>query len=202
MTSTAILLLLASVCSAAIVGNIAADRRSRPLLTWSFIAILACCLVVQLWWPHVLNAVERNSAAVREGQLYRLFTALWFQDGGIVGGIFNLTMLAIIGTISERIFGVRFWLAIYFGGGLLTELVALSWQPIGAGNSVAYMSLAGALLLVPFVQSHPWQVRSIALLGTGAGLILCLIHDVHGAAVVSGAGVAWLFNRGERRSAP
>jgi membrane associated rhomboid family serine protease len=158
----------------------------RPWLTAAACALLVMCLMAQLNLPVLLSHMQRDGSAIRAGQFYRLFTALWFQDGGIVGGLFNIVMLAVLGVIAEQVLSRAAWLCIYLIGGLLSEVIAMAWQPVGAGNSVAYMSLAGALLGLAFYR-HTSRARAIiAGVGLIAGFLLCLRADIHGAAAMIG----------------
>ena len=38
-------------------------------------------------------------------------------------------------------------LALFLGGGVCSEAIALSWKPVGAGNSVANFSVAGGVIV-------------------------------------------------------
>ena len=53
----------------------------------------------------VLLALRRDAAALSDGQLWRLLTALLVQDGGIPGTVFNLLGLVAVGVAAERRLG-------------------------------------------------------------------------------------------------
>jgi hypothetical protein len=53
----------------------------------------------------------------------------------------------VLGVVAEQIASRWRWLVCYFGAGIVGELVAYSWQPVGAGNSVAVCGLAGLIAL-------------------------------------------------------
>jgi rhomboid protease GluP len=183
-----IVLLISVIVAATTVARKAINTLRLPWLTGATCLLLAFCFAAQLAWPDLLPTVQRSQSAIQAGQPYRLLTSLWFQDGGVAGGIFNIAVLAVVGTFGEQVFSRPLWLAIYLTGGLISEVVALSWQPVGAGNSVAYMSLAGALLGLA-LQRPSRSDRIVAGLGLGAGLLLCLRTDIHGAAVAIGCGL-------------
>ena len=112
-------------------------------------------------------------------------------------------MLIVVGTVAEQTLSKVAWLGIYLVGGLLSEVVALAWQPRGAGNSVAYMSLAGALLGISIYRHATFLSRILAGLGLGAGALLCLMTDIHGAAVMIGLALSMLAHvRSVRVRAP
>lgn len=169
------------------------DHRVVPVLTLSVAALVATCLVAQLLHPALLLLLRRDAGAIRSGEFYRTLTSLFVQDGWLIGGVFNLSMLMMIGRVAETAVGRVRWSILYVGGGMLTELVAMRWQPVGAGNSIAYMSLAGALLTLAFLQSGPVWRRLVSAAGLGIAAALCLREDTHGAAAVIGALLALLI---------
>ena len=149
-----IALLITAIAAAATAGRPAETMLGRPWLTGVVCALLVICLMAQLNLPDLLSHMERDGSAIRAGQFYRLFTALWFQDGGIVGGLFNIVMLAVLGVIAEQVLSRAAWLCIYLIGGLLSEVTAIAWQPVGAGNSVAYMKSRRRAPWTCFLPAH------------------------------------------------
>jgi hypothetical protein len=51
----------------------------------------------------------------------------------------------LIGAAAEQVLSRPRWLVHYFGIGLAVEVLAYSWQPTGAGNSIAVCGLAGGV---------------------------------------------------------
>lgn len=184
-----IALLLIAAFAAMVAGRLQLPqvRGPMPWLTLGFVAALAVALAAQNLFPPLLPAVERNAGAIFAGEYHRLFTALWFQDGGLVGGGFNLALLFVLGPIAERLWGRRSWLLIYFGAGLTAECIGLWWQPIGAGNSIAWMGLAGSILIASWRGVRRLPAMIPGALGLAAGAGLALLHDIHGAALLIGA---------------
>ncbi len=125
---------------------------------------------------------------MRQG--WPLLTALFVRDGGIAGGVFNLVSLLFVGTLAEQLWRRTSWLTLFFGGALLTELAALSWQPIGAGNSVANFNLAAGLAVGCLWRHACGPARLAAWVSLGAGAVLVSRHDIHGLAVAFGAALA------------
>ncbi|HEY4372794.1 MAG TPA: rhomboid family intramembrane serine protease [Burkholderiales bacterium] len=168
---------------------------ARPYPRWTplFVLIAAAGLLAQLQWPGLRPLLERNADAMFDGQWWRLFTALWPQDGGIAGGLANIASLLLIGNAAERRWPGLAWPVLYLGGGLLSQLVALRWQPVGAGNSVAVMALAGALICARFFDGPSKRWSSVAAAACACALIgLC---DIHGAATLIGCLFAWAARR-------
>ena len=172
----------------------APGRFRPPWLTLGVMALLALALAAQLVSPDVLLRYRRDAThIIGEGQYYRLFTALWLQDAGGRGGLYNLAMLGIIGASAEQYWDRRLWLACYFGVGLAIEVLALGWQPSGAGNSIAVFGLAGSLLALTRDRKPALYIpRAI---GVAAAVMLAWQRDIHGAAALLGAFLGMAFAR-------
>jgi len=173
-----------------------------PWLTLTVMLLVAAGLAAQLVSPGLLPRFERNGPAIADGQSFRLFTALWFQDGGLRGGLYNLAMLLIVGASAEQYWDRRLWLLLYFGVGLAIEELAMWWQPVGAGNSIAVFGLAGSLLALTW--ERKLAILALRAIGLIAALALAWQHDIHGAAAVLGAisGLAFSRSRWVRNQNP
>jgi membrane associated rhomboid family serine protease len=174
-------------------------QRSVPYSTLLLMLAIALPATLQLFFPTLLQLFERNYERFLAGDWWRLVTSLFVQDGGVSGSIFNLVSLLFVGIIAERLWGSRRWLVIFFTGGLLSQLTAFAWQPIGAGNSVANFSLAGSVAVLCLVLRASRVVRIAAILALGAGLILLFLKDIHGPAMIFGAFIALLLLWLDRR---
>jgi membrane associated rhomboid family serine protease len=154
--------------------------------------VTAATSVLGLVVPTVLEALERTPQGLH-GEWWRSFTALFVQDGGVLGTVSNLAFLALLGVLAERLVGPRWWLAAYFGAGLAGELAGYAWQPTGAGNSVAVCGLAGLLVvalaagtLLPRLAPMAVLWWCGALLGARWGTVP-LLAGIAGAAAVQAA---------------
>ena len=193
--SAALLLIAAFV--AMLVGRLqlVSARGRVPWLTLAIVAALALAGAAQGLWPTLLFRFERNACAILAGEAYRLFTSLWFQDGGLAGGGFNLVMALLMGSLAERLWGRRGWLLLYFGAGLVGEVIGLWWQPVGAGNSIAWMGLAGGLLVSNWARIRFDPATLFRAIGLGAGVTLAVQRDIHGAALLTGAVIGLVLVR-------
>lgn len=122
-------------------------NRPIPVVTCVVFAVTATTSALQFVVPGMLAAWQRAPRGLH-GDWWRIVTALFVQDGGLVGTLSNLAFLLVIGALAEPVLGPRRWLICYFGGGLAGELAGYLWQPHGAGNSVGICGLAGALIVV------------------------------------------------------
>lgn len=161
-------------------------RWRTPSLTLTACGLLLFCLVAQLACPWLLIVFERDTTRILAGEWWRIGTALFFQDGWLVGGLTNIVTLFCIGNVVEQVRSRWYWLLISIAGALVAECFALRWEPVGAGNSVATCALAGSLIM-----NRPFsRVPTVSkVLRAGAILIVLLLvaaHDVHGVAGMTG----------------
>lgn len=185
---------LASI-AATLLGGLAAGLMARkptgtpaiPLATLAIAALIGVVFAAQLVRPELLQHLQRSESVWRELQAWRIFTALFAQDGGAAGFIFNLIILLVIGSVAESRLGSRLWLLIYFGAGVLTEIAALAWQPVGAGNSIAVFALAGALVASGAVSESSRVRLLIRAIAAAAASSLLLMRDIHGVGFLLGA---------------
>jgi rhomboid protease GluP len=182
-------LLVTPVILAMVAGQLMASRGRFPRpgpVTLAVFTMVALGLAVQLAIPGTLELFRRDATAIAHGEAWRLVTSLFVQDGGLIGGLFNLSWLFLAGGLAERIWNRAAWLGLYFGGGLICELIALSWEPVGGGNSIAYFSLCGSILALPLRLDSDRRVRVLASVGIAIGVVLTLAANIHGAALLLG----------------
>lgn len=157
--------------------------------TYATAVLLVVAAAAQWRWSALLSLLERDAVRIRNGEIHRLLTTLWVQDGGRAGALFNIGVLLTVTPAMERALGRPMWLAAYFGGGVLVQLVGLAWRPVGGGNSVAFMSVAGAGFAQELLAPGVTPSRAAAAIGLAAGLALCALRDIHGAAVLIGSAI-------------
>jgi membrane associated rhomboid family serine protease len=184
----------AAGAAAAAAFRIADLKRKRvPYLTILICLALGACLILQALHPAALLMFERNAAAIGAGEWWRIGAALFFQDGGVSGGVSNIFFLAIIGSLAEQVWKRRYWLALYIGAGVAAEFVALAWQPIGAGNSVAVFGLAAGICAYSFAEKTGLAVRILSAISAACAGALLVQLDIHGAAFYIGMGISALL---------
>jgi membrane associated rhomboid family serine protease len=161
--------------------------RPWPVATTVAVLVTGTVSVLQLTaFPVLLGDLRRDGPAVRDGELWRLVTALTAQDGGWVGFAFNIVTLALIGVLAEHLLGRRRCFLAFGVPALVAEVVALWWQPVGAGSSVAVSGLCGAVAVAALGRA-PYAVP--AVVSAAAFVVLASTGDIHGAAGVSGLAV-------------
>jgi membrane associated rhomboid family serine protease len=178
-------MLMAATLVALVAGTIAEvwnppPYRRWPVLTLAVAALTLATFAVQRLIPDLLPLLARDPRMATSGEVWRAVTALFVQDGGTGGLLFNVAWLLVLGSTAERRLPRAGWLAVYFLGGIISEFLALSWQPHGAGNSIACFALAGALCSDWREGRWRWWRAGVGLLGASAAFLLLLESDTHG----------------------
>src|SRR5690349_8779429 len=79
------------------------DRRKLSRVTFFMMLAIAISTTLQIFLPDLLTLFERDTVKFLSGDWWRFFTPLFFQDGGLVGSVFNLLTLFFIGNIAAQI---------------------------------------------------------------------------------------------------
>src|SRR6185312_8068668 len=132
-------------------------------------------------------ALRRDADQIlHHGEVWRLVTSLAVQDGGVAGTVFNLLLLVWIATLAKTLLGERALLLLFGVGALTGELIGLRWQPIGGGNSVANLGMAGGILALALLRGSNLLIRLLAVVGVALGAVLLLQRNIHGPALLAG----------------
>jgi rhomboid protease GluP len=161
-------------------------------MTAAVFVVTSALTALSLVHPGVLLALMR-SPRVLQGEVWRLLTAIFVERGGWPEITLNLVTLAVIGTVTERLWGSRRWLVFYVGGGLSGELAGLAWRPVGAGSSVALLGLLGACAIAVVRRRGLWRLFPLLVVATGIGLTAG--RNLHGPPLLVGAALASLCAR-------
>ena len=142
--------------------------RRWPVLTIVVVAVTLAVNIAQLVSSHLLDDLERTPAALH-GDWWRLGTTLLVQDGGAFGMVSNLLFTVLLGIVAEQVVARWQWIVCYLGAAAIGIAVALSWQPVGGGNSVANCGLAAIIVIALVRRDHrlPELAAFVALLWAG-----------------------------------
>lgn len=168
-------------------------HRRWPWLTLGVALLIGATAVLLGARPDLLPLLGRDPRMLHSGEVWRPLTALFAQDGGTSGTLFNVFWLLVLGTAAERRFSRPGWLAAYFLGGIVSEFLALAWQPHGAGNSIACLALAGALCSDWRAGRWRWWRVGIGLLGAAGAFVLLLESDIHGIGFFVGLAIGFVL---------
>jgi rhomboid protease GluP len=178
-------MIMAATLVALVAGTVAEvwnppPHRRWPVVTLVVVGLVLATFVLQTLIPDLLPTLSRDPRMVSSGEVWRALTALFAQDGGMSGLLFNVFWLLVLGSTAERRLPRSGWLAVYFLGGVVSEFLALSWEPHGAGNSLACFALAGALCADWREGRWRWWRAGVGLVGAAAAFLLVLDNDIHG----------------------
>ena len=177
------------------------DCRRVPSLTLACALAIACVSLTQLLYqPRLLPLLMRDAPRVHDGQSWRLLTSLFVQDGGWAGLGFNLVGLLAIGTSAEWMLGKMRWAVVAAASVIAAQWAALTWQPLGAGNSIVNFGLAGAICAACLLDRSARHVRLPAIAASAYFVLLLAAADIHGGAAVAGALAASAIALSGRRS--
>lgn len=161
-------------------------RPRRPRATIAALLVVGVATLAQLTVaPWLLEVLQRNWAVIAHGELWRLFTSLVVQDGGLAGAAFNLVSLAVLGVAAEAVWGARRWVAIALTAGVGAQFWGWVVQPVGGGNSVAVFGLAASLAVLALRRGTGRQ-RWLGLACMLVAAVLLAVGDIHGGAAAIG----------------
>ena len=104
--AAAILLALAAGLIAGRLQTFTTDASPRlPVATLATAVIVAMMVAAQLAIPPLLPLLDRAPSMLQSGELWRALTALFVQDYGLTGALFNLATLLILGSVAEKRLG-------------------------------------------------------------------------------------------------
>lgn len=165
-----------------------------PWATGLLLLLVGVPSILQFFIPPLLPLFQRNASLFWNGEWWRSFTPLFFQDGGVPGTVFNLVTLLLVGYVAERIWGGGKSILIFLVSGIVTEFVALAWQPMGAGNSIANFGLAASVAMFLLLRQPARVIQVGALLALAADGVLLGMQDIHGAGALVGGLLALLLS--------
>lgn len=125
-------------------------KNKFPMITYWLIAVNVILYVVPILFGQYNDLINNYSVwgpAIREGQIYRLFTGM-FLHGGLVHLLFNCYALYVIGSQVESFLGKFKFLVIYLVAGISGALFSMifggNYASIGASGAI--FGLMGALV--------------------------------------------------------
>ena len=164
---------------------------------WISIAILSLTVIVtslQFVFPEIITALDRNRHALLSGEVWRLITPLFIQPMGIWQCVFNGLFFISFVPIAEHLYG-RSLLLIYFGAGIVGQLVNFYWEttPGGlstgkGGSSTALYGAMGSLFMYILInqKTFPKGYILIPIAGFLGATVLFFFEDGHAPSLLVG----------------
>ena len=182
------------------IGPLARRRRQWPWATTVALLVIGIPTLAQLTVaPWLLENLQRDWTRIEQGEVWRLLTSLVVQDGGLVGTIFNLVALAVIGVPAEQLWGAKRWTVIALTAGVAAQFWGKIVQPVGAGNSVVVFGLAASVAVLAVRQGVGVQ-RLVGLISLLGAAVLLIIGDIHGGAATIGALLGLAFSNASKNA--
>ena len=126
---------------------------------------------------YMLRIGAAYTPAIRQGEYWRMFTAM-FLHFGLVHLVYNMICLIAIGDLLERAVGAARYLVIYLTGGIAGNLLSMGWEmttgryAVSAGASGAISAVIGAYLAVLLKYKNRTDSRMIKRLAVMAFLMI------------------------------
>lgn len=160
---------------------------TQKMKFYSLWLILVCIIVFILQnlpgIPGFTGTFVLNELAL-DGQVWRFFTSI-FLHGSISHLLYNLLALFFFGIAVEKLIGSKRFLLVYFGSGIIANIISINFYPSSLGASGAIMGIIGVLTIIKPMMIV-WAFGLILPMFIAA--ILWIIGDVFGVFFPSGVG--------------
>jgi hypothetical protein len=167
-------------------------RRPLPVVAITLMLALTAGLVVSLASPAALRALSDPPGAAG----WRLFTAPFVQDGGVLGGLWNVITAFAVLTLAEWAWGPVTAALIWLAGAWapLGDLAALAGYHVSQSDVSAYSAgssgatyFTAATLCAALLVLRSGRARWANLAVPALGLVMWLAtNDGHGVLMVEG----------------
>jgi len=171
---------------------------------WISLGILSLTAIVtslQFVFPEIITALDRNRQALLNGEVWRLITPLFIQPMGIGQCVFNGLFFLSFVPIAEHLYG-RSVLLIYFGTGLIGQIVNFYWQTTpgglqtsGGGSSTALFGVMGSLFMYIMCnrKTFPKGYMLIPIAGFLGATVLVFFEDGHAPSLLFGGMLGFML---------
>ena len=168
--------------------------RRFPVVALAATIAIGVPSLLQLVWPAIGEALRRDPAATLDhAQWWRVLTSIAAQDGGLIASVFNLVVVAVVVTLGEWLWGRWRVLVLFLLPSILLNLLAIAWDAPGGGSSFASDGLLASVCALGLMVSTRMIVRVCALAVMAIGIVLVLLNDAHGVALLVGAALGLAF---------
>ncbi|NEB74271.1 hypothetical protein G3I40_03295 [Streptomyces sp. SID14478] len=190
--TTAALMVLMFKAGLALLGPDSIPRRRIP---WAAAAVLVVALagvLVQLTWSGAMDTFDADPD--RSGW-WRVVTSVFMQNGGFLGGAWNIATRAVIAAFADWFWGGPVMLGLFVAGILLPQHIdalfmdtSRSTDPRNfAGSSGATYFLAATLAAALLLRTKDNRDRLLAVVAPVLGLVMWFAQENgHGLVVVYG----------------
>ncbi|WP_328552361.1 MULTISPECIES: hypothetical protein [unclassified Streptomyces] len=196
--TTAALMVLMFKAGLALLG---ADSIPQRRIPWASAAVLAVALagvVTQLSWAGAMDAFDADPG---KSGWWRVVTSVFMQNGGFLGGAWNIATLAVVAGLAEWFWGGPLMIGLFVAGILLPQHIDSLFMEANrstdprnfAGSSGATYFLAATLAAGLLLRAKDRKDRLLAVAAPVLGLVMWFAQENgHGLVVVYGFGLGVL----------
>lgn len=154
------------------------------VVLWLVVAVPS---LLQIVFPAALEALERDPARIRDHQWWRIVTSATVQDGGLLGTVVSLAVLAWVAPLAVLVWGGLRAVLLFAAGQIIFGLfTAFVFPSSGAGPSGATLALAASVAGLVVMQSPERRDLAMSIGVLVSGVALVAVDDAHGLAVLTG----------------
>jgi membrane associated rhomboid family serine protease len=168
-------------------------NRGFPVVALVSTLVIGIPSLLQFAFPSIGAALSRQPWLELQGQWWRVLTAILAQDGGLVGAIFNLVVVAVVVTLGERAWGRWRTVVLFLGPSIVLNLLAVAWNAPGGGSSFASDGLLLSMCALGVLTLRRPLILVCAGIAGAAGIVLVIANDAHGVAMLLGAVLGFAF---------
>jgi membrane associated rhomboid family serine protease len=136
-TLSIVLFLVVLVFGLQVAVRLPVRNRRFPVVALALTVIIGVPSLLQFIFPAISDVFSRQPSLELQGQWWRALTAVLAQDGGLVGAIFNLAVVAVVTVLGERAWGRWRMLLLFLLPSIILNLLAVAWNAPGGGSSFA-----------------------------------------------------------------
>jgi hypothetical protein len=172
-----------------------------PILAIVLVVVIGIPSIAQYTgWPAIGDALRRDPAlTLHHGEWWRVLTSLLAQDGGLVAAIFSLVVVAVAVGLSSWVQGTWLTLAVFVFCSIALNLLAIGWGAGGGGSSFASDGTMLSVLAFGLVMARNRIVMVAAIIAIAGGILLVVLDDAHGIAILLGAAIGAVHGVVQRR---
>ncbi|RLU92195.1 hypothetical protein CTZ27_20315 [Streptomyces griseocarneus] len=195
--TTAGLMVLMFKAGMALIGPDTVGRRRLPWVAVGLAVLAIGAVVTQLCWSGAMDAFDDDPG---KSGWWRVVTAVFMQNGGLFGGVWNIATLVVVAALAEWFWGAPLTVGLFAAGILLPQHIdALFGESdrstadprnfAGSSGATYFLAatLAAALLLRAATHGGAPKERLLALAVPVVGLVLWFAQsNGHGLVAVYG----------------
>jgi hypothetical protein len=187
----ALVVLGAFIASAPRMVRLSGQPIRVPILAIVLVVVIGVPSIAQYaGFPAIGDALRRQpDLTLHHGEWWRVLTSLLAQDGGLVAAVFGLVVIAVAITFSTWIQGAWLTLAIFLFCSIVLNLLAIGWGAVGGGSSFASDGTMLSVLALGLVLARNRIVMVAAIIAIVGGIVLVVLGDAHGVAILLGAAI-------------